>query len=175
MPMGVIEMLNGDEADWYSTYEAQLTMLDSLGTTKVVRWQFTVIDMVDIDVVLRMPWLEDFNLDINWTNKMWKYHILEGMVELQSAGHFLWVVHTKDNSFYAAFAMDNDHVQTGISEWLKNYEDIFSEEKAAELSKITEVSHTIVLKDGCESPHMPIYGLSLKQIETLQEYLKNKL
>ena len=85
------------------------------------------------------------------------------------------MVHTKDDSFYAAFAMDNDHVQTGISEWLKNYEDIFSEKKAAELSKITEVSHTIVLKDGCEPSHMPIYGLSLKQTETLQEYLKNKL
>ena len=36
-PMGVVEMLNGDEADWYGIYEAQLTMLDSLGTTKVVR------------------------------------------------------------------------------------------------------------------------------------------
>ena len=81
----------------------------------------------------------------------------------------------KDNSFYAAFMMDNDHVQTGISEWLKDYEDVFSEEKAAELSKITEVSHTIVLKDGCEPPHMPIYGLSPKQTETLQEYLKDKL
>ena len=62
--------------------------------------------------------------------------MLEEMVELQSAGHFLQVVCTKDNSFYAAFTMDNDHVQTGISEWLKDYKDIFSEEKAAELSKI---------------------------------------
>ena len=77
------------------------------------------------------------------------------------------MVCTKDDSFYTAFAMDNDYVQTGISEWLKNYKDIFFEEKAAELSKIIEVSHTIVLKDGCELSHMPIYGLSLKQTETL--------
>ena len=101
--------------------------------------------------------------------------MLEEMVELQSAGHFLQVVHTKDDSFYAAFTMDNDHVQTEIPKWLKDYEDIFSEEMAAELSKITEVSHPIVLKDGCEPPHMPIYGLSPKQTETLQEYLKDKL
>ena len=174
-PMGVVEMLNGDEADWYGTYEAQLTMSDSLGTTKVVRRQFAVIDMVDIDVVLGMPWLEDFNPDVNWTNKTWKYRMSEGMVELQGAGHFLRAVRTKDDSFYAAFAMDNDHVQTGIPEWLKDYEDVFSEEKAAELSKITEVSHTIVLKDGCEPPHMPIYGLSPKQTETLREYLEDKL
>ena len=36
-PMGVMEMLNRDLADWYGTYEAQLTLTDSLGTTKVVR------------------------------------------------------------------------------------------------------------------------------------------
>ena len=78
----VVEMLNGDEADWYSIYKAQLTMLDSLKTTKVVRQQFIVIDMVDIDIVLRMLWLKDFNSDVNWTNKMWKYCILKGIVEL---------------------------------------------------------------------------------------------
>ena len=54
MPMGIIEMLNGAEADWYGIYEAQLTMIDLLRTTKVVRWTFTVIDMVDVDVVLGM-------------------------------------------------------------------------------------------------------------------------
>ena len=64
-PMGIIEMLNGAEADWYGIYEAQLTMTDSLGTTQVVRWTFTVIDMVDVDVVLGMLWLEDFNPDID--------------------------------------------------------------------------------------------------------------
>ena len=131
--------------------------------------------MVDIDVVLGILWLEDFNLDVNWTEKMWAYHMSEGKVELQGAGHFLQVVHTKDDSFYAAFTMDDGHVQTGIPEWLKDYKDVLSEEKAAELSKITEVSHPIVLKDGCEPPHMPIYRLSPKQTEILQEYLKDKL
>ena len=82
MPMGVMEMLNRDLADWYGTYEAQLTLTDSLGTIKVVRQQFTVMDMVDVNVVLGIPWLEDFNPDINWTNKTWKYHMLEGMVKL---------------------------------------------------------------------------------------------
>ena len=85
------------------------------------------------------------------------------------------MVCTKDNSFYAAFVMDDGHGQTGIPEWLKDYKDVFSEEKAAELSKITEVSHLIVLKDGCEPPHMLIYRLSSKQMEILQEYLKDKL
>ena len=81
----------------------------------------------------------------------------------------------KDNSFYAAFTMNNNYVQIGISEWLKNYKDVFSEKKVAELLKITEINHTIVLKNGCEPSHMSIYELSLKQTETLQEYLKNKL
>ena len=35
--MEIIEILNGAEADWYGIYEAQLTMTDSLRTTKVVR------------------------------------------------------------------------------------------------------------------------------------------
>ena len=73
----------------------------------------------------------------------------------------------KDDPFYAAFVMDNSHIQTGIPEWLKDYKDISSEKKAAELSKIMEVSHSIVLKDGCEPPHMPIYKLSAKQTEIL--------
>ena len=64
-------------------------MTDSLGTTQVVRWTFTVINMVDVDVVLGMPWLEDFNPDIDWKDKMWHYCVLEESVEFLDAGRFL--------------------------------------------------------------------------------------
>ena len=50
------------------------------------------MDMMDVDIVLGIPWLEDFNPDVNWTEKMWAYCMSEGKVELQSAGHFLQVV-----------------------------------------------------------------------------------
>ena len=87
-PIGIIEMLNRAEADWYGIYEAQLTMTDSLGTTKVVKQTFTAIDMVNMDVVLGMLWLEDFNPDIDWKDKMWHYCLSEESVEFLNAGRF---------------------------------------------------------------------------------------
>ena len=106
---------------------------------------------------------------------MWHYCISEESVGFLNAGRFLWVVHTRDELSYAILVLDDNQVVTDVLEWLRYYKDVFSEEDVTKLQKLRKVSHPIVLKDGCEPPHMSIYSLSLKQTKVLWEYIKNKL
>ena len=119
--------------------------------------------------------MEDFTPDIDRKDETWSYCVSEESVECLDAGRFLQMVHTKDEPSYAIFASDDNQVLTDVLECLRDYKDIFSEEDAAKLLELTKVSHPIVLKNGCEPPHMPIYSLSPKQTEVLWEYIKDKL
>ncbi|KAK3403396.1 hypothetical protein B0T20DRAFT_389054 [Sordaria brevicollis] len=58
---------------------------------------------------------------------------------------------------------------------LEGFEDIFSKEKAKALLQLPDAKYKIVFKEGEEVFNIPIYPLSIAQLETLCEYLEENL
>ena len=57
-----------------------------------------------------------------------------------------------------------------LPERYKEYEDVFSEDRANELAPHTQYDHAIELEDGKAPPHMPIYNMSQTELRLLREY-----
>ena len=66
-------------------------------------------------------------------------------------------------------------IVTEIPEAYCEYEDVFSDERAAMLAQNTEFDHAIDLEDGKHPPHLPIYNLSMRELEILREYIDSSL
>ena len=56
-----------------------------------------------------------------------------------------------------------------------DYGDVASEENASTLPAHQDHDHVIELQPGTQPPHRPIYNLSEKELEVLQEYLESAM
>ena len=57
----------------------------------------------------------------------------------------------------------------------RDFEDMFSEDKAGILAKHVLHNYIIKTKPGKISSHVPIYNLSLAKLQILDNYIKNML
>ena len=62
-----------------------------------------------------------------------------------------------------------------LPEFIKDYEDVFSETKAGVLAPNAEHDHVIDIEPTRRPPYKPIYNLSEKELKILKEYLESAL
>jgi hypothetical protein len=55
----------------------------------------------------------------------------------------------------------------------KDYVDVFSEEEASKFPDFTRVKYSILIKEGAEVPHGPIYQLGEHELSVLRDYLES--
>ena len=66
-------------------------------------------------------------------------------------------------------------IVTEIPEAYCEYEDVFLDERAAMLAQNIEFDYAIDLEDGKHLPYLPIYNLSIRELEILREYIDSSL
>ena len=80
---------------------------------------------------------------------------------MQNAGDSLYISKAQEVSLPAEYA---------------DFEDVFSEEEAAELPRAdSTVRHSIVIDADKQIPHGPIYPLSVNELRVLREYIDTNL
>lgn len=173
-PVATVECINGSEAPLYGNHLTSIVTVDSEGTSKRYQHSFAAIHMVGVDVLLGLEWLEQVNPHTNWVEKSWRYRYEPEDMEVVSVGKFLRAVSKGGEAYLATPQLLADPAD-GIPDWLEDYQDVFSEEGAAELPPVDGASHAIDLKEGAEPPYMPIYNLSQKELETLRKYLEDSI
>jgi hypothetical protein len=55
----------------------------------------------------------------------------------------------------------------------KNYVNVFSEEEASKFPNSTRVEYFILIEEGVEVPHGPIYQLGEHELGVLRDYLES--
>jgi hypothetical protein len=55
----------------------------------------------------------------------------------------------------------------------KDYVNVFSEEEALKFPDSTRVEHSILIEEGAEVPHGPIYQLGEHELSVLHDYLES--
>jgi hypothetical protein len=55
----------------------------------------------------------------------------------------------------------------------KDYANVFSEEEASKFPDSTRVKHSILIEEGAEVPHSPIYQLGEHELDVLRDYLES--
>jgi Reverse transcriptase (RNA-dependent DNA polymerase) len=55
----------------------------------------------------------------------------------------------------------------------KDYANVFSEEEASKFPNSTRVEHFILIEEGAEVPHSPIYQLGEYELDVLRDYLES--
>ncbi|KAL1953485.1 hypothetical protein VTO42DRAFT_2764 [Malbranchea cinnamomea] len=173
-PINTIECLNGSESPLYRTHFMSMVTVDSEGKSKRYDHSLASIHMVDVDIVLGMEWLEQVNPHIDWVEKTWRYRFEPENIDVVSVGRFLRAVRAGGEAYLATPQLLSPPAES-LPDWLEDFQDVFSAEKAAELPPIDGPTHAIELKEGVEPPYMPIYNLSQKELETLRKYLEDSI
>ena len=119
-------------------------------------------------------WLEKVNFQIDWVEKIWFYVKQHLMIEIQESEHFLREIKKCQKQIYIIIQKTVDE-NSEISDWLKNYVNIFSASKTAKCSRLFETCHVIDLVKEIKSSYFLIYNFFMKKLIILQEYLKNNL
>ncbi|EFQ98660.1 hypothetical protein MGYG_08943, partial [Nannizzia gypsea CBS 118893] len=151
---------------------ASVALRDYRGVTRTQKVTFVIIPMVDIEVILGKPWLEEVNPRINWREHWWHYpHAVE------------WVATPEPDECGAPatvqlllLTLEEKAVgKNQIPREFESFADVFSEEAAYTLADPGLVSHEIELVEGKVPPHLPLYNLSAKELQVLREYLDTML
>ncbi|KAL1954935.1 hypothetical protein VTO42DRAFT_435 [Malbranchea cinnamomea] len=144
-PINTIECLNSSESPLYGTH-------------------FTSMVTVDKQV----------NPHIDWIEKTWKYRFEPENMDVVSVRRFLRAVRARGEAYLATPQLLSPSAES-LPDWLEDFQDVFSAEKATDLPPIDGPTHAIELKEGAEPPYMLIYNLLQKELETLQKYLEDSI
>ncbi|PNH26219.1 hypothetical protein BJF96_g10464 [Verticillium dahliae] len=131
-------------------------------------------------IILGIPWLRQWNPQIDWTagRVQWSTSAPEERPTSGLSSDLQLALTNRDNSEETTpeelTTEQQERLQNVPKEYWK-YEKIFREEVDTVLPKHTHYDHEIPIKEG-ESPRFnKIYGLNPRQMDTLDEYLKENL
>ncbi|PNH26348.1 hypothetical protein BJF96_g10337 [Verticillium dahliae] len=131
-------------------------------------------------IILGIPWLREWNPQIDWTagRVQWSTSAPEERPTSGLSSDLQLALTNRDNSEETTpeelTTEQQERLQNVPKEYWK-YEKIFREEVDTVLPKHTHYDHEIPIKEG-ESPRFnKIYGLNPRQMDTLDEYLKENL
>jgi hypothetical protein len=125
------------------------------------------------DIVLGVPWLQEYNPDINWKTQTitWRDRIeYEEFRDYPKDIERVMVAWVKPGPEVTTIKVNQ------LPQEYHEYKDVFdepSDENALPQHKPWD--HSIPLEPGTEPKFMPIYSLSQNEAETLEEYIKTKL
>ena len=195
------QKIDGSTLETFGMVLASFQVEDTLGRARFFQETFLLADL-SVEVVLGMPFLTLSNANIQFAQKelTWRsYTTAEALpttkrVEIIDRKEFAkaaldehveaFVVHVTSLSLNSMSIHPAREAQIAslVAEEVKipteysDFSDVFLEEKASILSKVTELNqHAIELQKGQQQPYGPIYNLGLVELETLKTYIKTNL
>jgi Reverse transcriptase (RNA-dependent DNA polymerase) len=170
------KILNGHLIPIYSTHKVRTCIADSKGRERDAEDLFCAIDLEDYDIVLRYPWLQTRNPDIDWAGSQSGYSENPEPPEVLEDKEFAEAM-LEAGRIYTVHYMLLQPIEEVVPELPQEYAefaDIFSEAKAVMLLPLGGPEHAIELKGG-EPPYGPIYNLSKQELKVLHEYLRDAI
>ena len=161
------------------------TTVDMYIGDNINKIRFEVADMPagKVNSYLPMSWLKDHNLDINWEKGSLKWrseyckaHYLRKERRLEFITEEELLAEDPDNIFVIGMALytdeDGEDIKIKILPEYGDYADIFSQEKINALREHSKYHHRIDLIPEAILPDGPIYPLSMKELESLWDYIR---
>lgn len=176
----------------YGSTPCAVTLVDSAGVSATTERHLLLAGMKSYDVILGMPWLEEVNPIIDWSEKTWRYPsqrlftVCAELADLQlDSEEEMFALCYKPYSLLKCIPLGATQIEDEEMEdvrsdvvWpsvLKDFADVAQEGQEGIFPTDTRVEHSIPLMEGTTAPHGPIYPLSGKELEVLREYLDDAL
>jgi transposase InsO family protein len=186
-PMRRVHALDGHEIMSYGKHRVLTSVADKEGLRREHVHSFEAVEMAGYDVILGFPWLFAINPEIDWIQRTWSYREKTEFhdIKLLTADEAMRQI-VKGNVGYVITPRLLKHGQvmavfgasagvTELPDYLKDFEDVFSEQEASVLADDMEVEHAIDLEPGKQPPYRAIYNLSEKELKILRDYLDSAL
>lgn len=181
----------------HGTYQVMLHAQDRLGQQRVIHTLCYAIrrEVGAPDFLLGHPTMAEegiilYNTDQSWefgitrvpSPESWAAPVADGspafQVQLTRAviGNFLASHYQLGEREPQVTALDEEEeLDAPLDPRLVAYPDVFSKRIARELPLLERAEHTIELEDGTKPPVGPLYPLSERQAQALQEYLRENI
>jgi len=183
--------LNGRSFHCYGTHQLSIRIRDTFGRVREARQTFYAVDMNEHQVVLGYPWLEEFDPDILWKTKEFRFRIEASDLEVQGARAFektmsetdrvyavcitdVGYTSTAERSTIAAVGISDSTEKKKLPAILVDLADVFDQKEAGVLPSYGKNVHAINL-DGSEPPFESLYNLSASELEVMRTYLDTSL
>jgi len=151
---------------------------DQLGRSRAQLTRFVVIDTIEHDVVLGLPWLQAANPQIDWRSGNWRFPIQHDEISVGATRKQIRRARAAIIANIMPLTMGSTNTDRApdakrIPSEYDDFHDVFypSEEKA--LPPHSTLEHRIDLVDDARPPWGPIYPLSESELQTLRTYLKD--
>ena len=175
-PCGHVELADGTYGVLYGHFNSAVSVLDSTGTRRKTEMTFMVLDLPeDTPAILGWGWFEAVNPQIDWPRKHWVCPpSLPDNITLEGPGSFFYGSRKENAPLYAMVQMKMPE-PTSLPPELSDLAGVFSEGREGDLADPSVVSHAVETEAGREPPHLPIYGMSPRELLALREYLDSAL
>jgi len=170
--------LNGQELAVSGQVDVKYTMTDSYNTTRGGQGEFYLGDLEGFDMILGMPWLEQWRPTPNFVSKSIRFakRARYRKVALETSERFMATLLDKDNDGFLLAAGQAGPDNGTLPHWYHGFwAKAFSEEDAAILAEHGPHEMAIDLEEGKDPPHGPLYSLSATEAEMLREYIDKNL
>ena len=172
---------SGQGAFCYGAFQLSYVATDDWGQEKECSSLFYAVDQEGPDVIIGMPALHKAGIVVDTRARQWRYQINPRLMQLDGPTEFGKVLQQEQKVFAvvcAGAAMAErprtDEFDAPLPPELREFEDVFSSEKAGILPEQKQGDHAIEL-DGREPPYGPIYNLSRAELTELRRYLDDAL
>lgn len=147
--------------------------------------QFDITDTGQWDIILGIPWLREFNPQIDWTTGQvqWKdaaplhveqndgtRHLRQATLATAERRHS-----TTEDGSRQQLSSELQQRLKGVPDEYLVYEKLFREDLETGLPQHTHYDHEIILKEGKQPKFQKVYPLRHEHRETLDEYLRENL
>jgi hypothetical protein len=171
--------LNGEALYVTGSAEVPILLTDSRGQTRSGMIVADVSEVEGFDLVLGMPWLEEWRPSLNFVHKNVRFTRNRRRFEqitLETSTRFAKTAIDRDNHCFllAAGILEKGDTE-GIPQAYIDLAAAFSEERANRLPVHGPHEMAIDLEPGKTAPHGPLYSLSANEAEVLRDYINKNL
>lgn len=172
--------VNGEPVKIYGVHTVMLTVRDSREDTPEAEHSFFAADIPDHSLILGYPWLYRHNPKIDWQTGEWTHTPTRPDIEIVPSKEFAadleqgaqaYLVTLKQDSIGFLGAVGQEPPETQIPPEAMRYAHVFSAKEAGKLPDYYRMEHGIDLVEGGQPPYGPLYNLSQRELEVLQDYL----
>lgn len=167
-----VNTLDGHPLQTYGVHRPEVRLDDSKGERRSTTVEFVAANMIGYDMILGMPWLDQYDPDIRWSTRSWTWRLHDSDASSQDtpkedilfvgAASFLSTWRRGDMQLYAVYPQAvpppwaegmADHWMFGtntveLPEEYQDYAHVFSEEEANKLPDHGPHDHAIETGEG---------------------------
>ena len=174
--------LNGQDLQILGQARVVYTIQDSTGKHRAGTGLFTVGSIIGYDMVLGMPWLEEWNPVPNFQSKTIRFAQRKGRfrkIAMESSEQFANTARDAGNECFVMYAggagLDREVPSQVPTAYKGQWEEAFSESAANVLAEHGPHEMKIDIEEGKQVPFGPLYSLSEAESAVLRDYIQKNL